>query len=109
MHISALEIVHVAMPLKYPWRTAHGEETNVGSILVRIEGDGESAWAESSPGALPTYCHEWAGGVFACLTQVFGPAIVGQRIDSAEELQSKLAHFAGNQFAKAAIDNAWWV
>ena len=55
MHISALEIFHVAMPLKSPWRTAHGEETSVESILVRIEADGQSAWAESCPGAVPTY------------------------------------------------------
>lgn len=109
MHISALEFFHVAMPLKSCWRTAHGEETAVESILTRIEAEGQSAWAESCPGAMPCYSPEWAGGALACLERWLAPAIVGQRIESGEELQARLAHFAGNHFAKAAIDNAWWV
>lgn len=109
MHIEALEIFQVAMPLLQPWRTAYAEEATVGSILVRIEGDGQTAWGESCPGTTPTYSPEWAGGVFACVAQMLAPALVGQTIKSGEELQARLAHFAGNYFAKAAVDNAWWV
>lgn len=109
MLISAIELFHVAMPLLQPWRTANGDEPTVESVLVRIESQGESAWAESCPGAAPCYSPEWAGGAFACLERWLAPAIVGQTIGSGEELQARLARFTGNPFAKAALDNAWWV
>lgn len=109
MQITSLELFHVAMPLRNPWRTAHGDEATVESILVRIEGDGQSAWAESCPGAMPSYSAEWAGGAMAVLKRWLAPAIVGQSIGSGAELQRRLAHFTGNYFAKAALDNAWWV
>ncbi|MBI1900289.1 MAG: o-succinylbenzoate synthase [Planctomycetia bacterium] len=109
MLIDAVEIHHVAMPLLYPWRTAYGEDAAVESVLVRVESAGQAAWGESSPLAAPCYSPEWAGGVFACVRDWLAPAIVGQEINSGKELQSRLSHFKGNPFAKAALDTAFWV
>jgi O-succinylbenzoate synthase len=58
---------------------------------------------------MPCYSPEWAGGALACLERWLAPAIVGQNIASGEDLQARLSHFTGNPFAKAALDNAWWV
>lgn len=109
MRIDAVEVFQVAMPLISPWRTAYGEDATVESVLVRVHGGGESAWSEASPLAAPCYSPEWAGGVFSVVERWLAPALVGQFIESGEELQKRLAHFKGNQFAKAALDNAWWV
>ncbi|MBL9122962.1 MAG: o-succinylbenzoate synthase [Planctomycetaceae bacterium] len=109
MLITALELYQVAMPLRSPWRTAHGDEATVETVLVRIESGEHVAWAESCPGAMPCYSPEWAGGAFAALQRWLAPALVGQSIDSGADLQRRLAHFTGNYFAKAALDNAWWV
>jgi O-succinylbenzoate synthase len=109
MRIDAIELFHVAMPLLEPWRTAYGEDATVESILVRMQSGNHVAWGESSPLAAPCYSSEWAGGVFACLREWLAPALVGQSIDSGAELQSKLAHFKGNPFAKGALDNTWWI
>ena len=109
MHIDSIELFHVAMPLIYPWRTAYGEDAAIESVLVRMASGEIVAWGESSPLAAPCYSPEWAGGIFACLKQWLAPAIVGQDITSGAALQARLAHFKGNQFAKAAIDTAWWV
>lgn len=109
MRIDAIELFHVAMPLVEPWRTAYGEDDVCQSVLVRMSSGGLSAWAESTPLAAPCYSPEWAGGVFAVLRQWLAPALVGRDIDSGAELQTALAHFKGNPFAKAALDNAWWV
>ena len=109
MRIDAVELFHVAMPLISPWRTAYGEDFTVESVLVRMESEGRYAWAESSPLAAPCYSPEWAGGVFATLKQWMAPTVVGKSVSSGDDMQAKLAHFKGNPFAKAALDNAWWV
>jgi O-succinylbenzoate synthase len=109
MQIDSIELFHVAMPLIYPWRTAYGEDAAIESVLVRMQSGDLVAWGESSPLAAPCYSPEWAAGIFACLRDWLAPAIARQSISSGEELQSRLAHFKGNQFAKAALDCTWWV
>lgn len=108
MRIEAIELYHVRMPLVSPWRTAYGEDAAAESLLVRMEGGGHEGWGESCPLAAPCYSPEWAGGVFATVAQWMGPAVVGEAIGSGQEMQKALAHFKGNSFAKAALDNAWW-
>ena len=109
MRIDSVELFHVAMPLIYPWRTAYGEDAAIESVLVRMQCGDLVAWGETAPFAAPCYSPEWAGGAFGCLRDWLAPAVVGQQIGSGQELQSRLSHFKGNPFAKAALDTAWWV
>ena len=108
MRIDRLDVYHVAMPLKYPWRTAYGEDADIHSVLVRAASGDHYAWAESTPMFAPTYLTESAGGAFYHVAEVFGPHVVGREYETAEELNSRLAVFKGNTFAKAAIEIAWW-
>lgn len=108
MRIDSVELFHVAMPLIEPWRTAYGEDAVCESVLVKMTSDGLSAWAETTPLAAPCYSGEWAGGAFAVLRKWLAPAVVGREIESGAALQQALAHFKGNPFAKAGLDNAWW-
>jgi len=109
MQIDRLDIYHVAMPLISPWRTAYGEDATIESVLVRMQCGPHVGWGESSPLAAPCYSPEWAGGVFACVRDWLAPALLGQWVETGDDLQRKLGHFKGNSFAKAALDTAWWV
>ncbi|MEX2187277.1 MAG: o-succinylbenzoate synthase [Pirellulales bacterium] len=109
MLIDSIHLHHVRMPLVEPWRTAYGEDAAIESVLVRMTSGTHEAWAETSPLAAPCYSPEFATGAFALLRDWLAPAIVGQEIESGEALQRRLGHFKGNPFAKAALDNAWWV
>jgi len=40
--IDSIEAYYVAMPLKYPWRTAYGEDYDIHSILVKAVSEGYS-------------------------------------------------------------------
>jgi O-succinylbenzoate synthase len=51
---------------------------------------------------------EWAAGVLAVLHDWLAPAVVGQSFSAGSELSERLAAFRGNQYAKAALDAAWW-
>ena len=108
MRIDCIELYHVAMPLIYPWRTAYGEDVAVHSVLCRLSSGSAFGWGESSPLAAPCYSPEWAGGVFATVRDWLGPAIIGQDVNSGDELQQLLGVYKGNSFAKAVLDTAWW-
>ncbi len=109
MRIDRIDVYHVAMPLIYPWRTAYGEDAAIEAVLVRMQSGEHVGWGESSPLAAPCYSCEWAGGVYATVRDWLAPALLGQNVESGEDLQQRLGHFKGNHFAKAALDTAWWV
>ncbi|HUG92606.1 MAG TPA: o-succinylbenzoate synthase [Planctomycetaceae bacterium] len=108
MRIDRIELFHVAMPLISPWRTAYGEDAAIHSVLCRMTSGSVDGWGESAPFAAPCYSPEWAGGAFALARDWLAPAILGQDIDSGDDLQRRLAMFKGNPFAKAVLDTAWW-
>ena len=108
MKIDRIELYHVAMPLISPWRTAYGEDADIESVLCRMSSGSVDAWGEASSLAAPCYSAEWAGGVFATARDWLAPALVGEDIADGLELQRRLSHFKGNQFAKAALDSAFW-
>jgi O-succinylbenzoate synthase len=108
MRIDAIDLYHVAMPLLEPWRTACSEETAIESVIVRVSADGLEGWAESAPHRGPLYSPEWAYGVFCVIRDWLGPMLLGHDISSGEALQELLRPVKGNQFAKAALDIAWW-
>ncbi len=108
MRIDEISVFHVAMPLIDPWKTSFGEMREVDTVLVRLTSAGETGWGECAPYAYPNFCPEWAEGCFHLITNVFRPLLLGQEINSPQELQDRLGPFKGNHFAKAAIDLAWW-
>ena len=108
MKIQAIEIYRVAMPLVYPFRTAFGNDETIESILVKLDGGDQVGWGEAAPWRNPAYSPEWAAGMFLLLRDIMGPLLLGEDIASGEELQGRLSGIKGNQFAKAALDTAWW-
>jgi o-succinylbenzoate synthase len=108
MRIDRVELFHVAMKLIYPWKTAYGEDAAIHSVLCRMTSGSVDAWGESAPFAAPCYSPEWADGIFSINRDWLAPAIVGQDIQSGDQLQQKLSLFKGNPFAKAVLDTAWW-
>jgi o-succinylbenzoate synthase len=108
MRITAISIYHVAMPLVYPFRTAYGDDAAIESVLVKMESGGVCGWGETSPLKLPFYSPEWAAGIFLLMRDVLAPRLLGQEIDTAEDLQWRLGPVKGNHFAKGGLDLAWW-
>ncbi len=108
MKIDSIDIFHVRMPLLEPWRTAYGSDAAIETVLTRMRSEGLEGWGEACPLAQPSYSPEYAGGVFAVVRDCFAPRLLGKEILSGEELQRLLQMYKGNQFAKAALDTAWW-
>ena len=77
-------------------------------MLVAVHGGGATGWGEASPGNAPWTGPEWAAGAFSLLRDWLAPAVAGETISTGEDLAKRLDGFRGNQFAKAALDMAWW-
>lgn len=109
MKIESIEIFRVALPMKETFRCACGDEDAVGTVLIKMtSSDGLYGWGESSPGQYPGYCHEWDGGQFLVTRDFLAPRLLGCDIREGEELQDRLSVYKGNNFAKGALDLAWW-
>ena len=108
MYIDAIDLFLVRHPLKRPWRTAYGSDSEILSVIVQMHSGSQSAWSESSPLAMPTYSPEFAQGVYYLNSELFAPLVIGQEIDDATQIEVLFQHFKGNPFAKAAIEMAWW-
>lgn len=106
--IETIEIRRLRLPLRRSWKTAYGSDDSVHPVVVRMHADGLDGWGEAQAFAEPSYCPEHAAGIYATVSQVFAPVLLGQTIDSGEQLQKLLAPYKGNPFAKAALDLAWW-
>ena len=103
MKIDGVEVVHVAMPLIYPWRTAYGADPVIESVLVKFTSGSNEAWGEACTLGAPTYSPEHAAGIFCVLKEHFVDLIVGKEFDTSEDLQYALRWFKGNQFAKVQV------
>ena len=108
MQIDSIEVFHLALPLRQPQQTPFGPIANLETVLVAMRSGDCCGWGESSPGNAPLAGSEWAGGVFSCVRDWLSPLVVGKLADSGSALQELMAAVRGNQFAKAALDMAWW-
>ena len=68
---------------------------------------GALEWGKSASKLTATSPHCQAG-VYQLVTTHMVDCVLGHDVHTGTELQELLAHFKGNPFAKAALDNAWW-
>ena len=109
MRIDRIDLYWARVPLAFVWKTSYGDQHFTDTILVRMEGGGHYAWGESCPPAIPGYSAEHTLGTFHTLREHLAPCIIGQDIESAQDLLDRIAFVKGNQFARAGLEIAWWV
>lgn len=108
MSLDAIEVFHVALPLKQPTRMPWGMSDKLHTVLVRMQSGSVIGWGEASPGNGPWESGEWAAGAFLAIRDWLAPALLEGSVGSAQELQERLRRFGGNRYAKSALDAAWW-
>lgn len=109
MFIEAIEVYYLVLPLKFPYRTAYGEDSHIHSVVVRLISDGIEGWGEATPLYAPTYSPETATSAYFLNSEIFAPALVGRQLNFAKELLRILQIYKGNPLAKAAVESAWWM
>jgi len=107
--IERIDVHWVKIPLAFVWRTSYADQTHTDTLLVRMEAGGQHAWGESCPPYIPGYSAEHTAATFATLREHMAPRVIGQDIESAQDLLDRIAFVKGNQFARAALEITWWI
>jgi len=108
MKIDEIELFHLQLPLTTPLQTACGSWDRLETVYVCMRSGDVAGWGEATAGNGPLWHAESAAGIFLVLRNWLAPAVVGRHVEGGAELRELFAPFRGNQFAKAALDTAFW-
>jgi o-succinylbenzoate synthase len=109
MVIERIDVYWVRVPLAFVWRTSYADQHDTDTLVVRMESEGHHAWGESCPPFIPAYSAEHTLATYHTVREHLAPRLIGQDIDSAQSLLDRVDFVKGNQFARAALEIAWWV
>lgn len=108
MKIDSIDVYLIKNELFFPWTTAYGSDDYATSVLVKMRSGDKVGWSESSCFARPEYSGEYGEGMVNVISKFLVPMVVGKTFDAAEEINAAMDSIKDNQFAKAAIEIAWW-
>ncbi|MEV0265868.1 o-succinylbenzoate synthase [Streptomyces sp. NPDC050617] len=108
MQIDSARVFMLRMPLKEPWKTSFGAQSDIDTVLVRLTSGETTGWGEAAPGTWPRFCGEWGEPTFTLVRDYLLPRLAGAAVDDIDALTGLFAEIRGNTFAKAAVETAWW-
>ena len=108
MKIEKIELHHIEMPLRYPFRTSFGVETIRPCILVEVHGEGVVGWGECVAGHDPFYSEETMETAWHILRDYLVPSVLGQTLSAPQDVPALFRHVRGHPMAKASVENAIW-
>jgi len=107
MHVEAVELRVIALPMVAPFVAAHGTVSSRTAVLVRILGNEDEGWGECAALPEPTYSEEFVDGAYLSLQELLVPRLLAtDRIVTATDLGSVFADVIGHPMAKASIELA---
>ena len=109
MVIERIDVYWVRVPLAFVWRTSYADQHDTDTIVVRMESEGHHAWGESCPPFIPAYSADHTLATYHTVCEHLAPRLIGQDVGSAQDLLDRIDFVKGNQFARAALEIAWWV
>ena len=109
MLIERIDVYWVRVPLAFVWKTSYADQAETDTIVVRMESEGQHAWGESCPPYIPAYSADHTLATYHTVREHLAPRLIGQEIGSAQALLDRIDFVKGNQFARAALEIAWWV
>jgi O-succinylbenzoate synthase len=108
MKLEQITLHHLSMPLISPFETSFGRTTDRECILLEVRSEGLTGWGECVADRDPGYAYETSGTSWHILRDFLIPAVFGQDIADAHELQSIMSQVKGHQMAKAGLEMALW-
>jgi O-succinylbenzoate synthase len=108
MKIEQVEMVHLRMELRAPFRTSFGVEVDRDCILLCVRSEGVEGWGECVATSVPGYNYETVGTAWHILSDFFIPAILGQEIKEIQDFIDRIVHFRGHELARAGLEMALW-
>ena len=108
MKIDRITLTHVRIPLVEPFKISNGEITEKDAILVGVYSGGLVGYGESSPMSGSFYSEETPESTWDCLVGELIPRVLQSPPANVEEVNNLMGSVAGNAFAKAGVETAFW-
>ncbi len=108
MRIDRLELRVLRLPLVRFFETSFGRVYDRTFLLVRVDGEGVSAWGECVADDNPYYSSETVETAWHVITEFLAPLVLGVEFTHPRELFPAMRRVRGHQMAKAALEMAGW-
>ncbi len=113
IHLDAVELVRIRLPLVTPFTTSFGRQTERDALLVHVRGEGADGWGECVTPAAPVYSEEFTDGAALVLRDHLVPRLGASRPGepsddaiTAADVAVRLRGHRGQRMAKAALETA---
>lgn len=104
--VEAFELRRLRLPLRSPFRAAHGTESAKEVLLVRVVGAVSDGWGECAALAEPTYTAEYVAGAHLVLRDHLIPRVLAGGEMGGGGVARALSAVRGHRMAKAALEMA---
>jgi len=108
MKIESVTLHEIHMPLVHFFETSFGRVYSRRILLVKLQADGVTGWAECVAGEDPFYSAEWIESAWPTIKYHLAPLLLGKVVESGRECGALLARVRGHRMAKTALENALW-
>jgi O-succinylbenzoate synthase len=108
VHIDAVDLSVVRLPLVRAFETSFGRMAAREFVLVAVHGDGAVGWGECVADVDPFYSAETTTTAWHILTKYLVPPVLGRRFAHPRELVDAWPPVRGHRMAKAALEMASW-
>jgi O-succinylbenzoate synthase len=106
MRIDAVRLVRFGIPLRSPFRTSFGTQTERDVILVHVVGPDSEGWGENVAGEEPTYSPEFVAASELVLRDHLVPRLLAVTDVHAADVARLLDGVRGWEMAKCALEAA---
>ncbi|MBI4769369.1 MAG: o-succinylbenzoate synthase [Chloroflexi bacterium] len=108
MKIDRIELYHIKMRLKAPFRTSFGVEQDRECVLVVVYAEGGVGWGECVASRFPGYSYETVGTAWHVLRDFLIPVAMPAPLAGVEEFVGRVRPVRGHAMAKAGLEMALW-
>ena len=108
MKIERLELALLKLPLVHFFETSFGRVHDKTFILVRVDGDGVTAYGECVADSDPYYSAETNETAWHIIANFVAPRALGKEFAHPREIFPALKPIRGHNMAKAAFEMAAW-
>jgi o-succinylbenzoate synthase len=106
MKVEAVELIRIGIPLKTPFRTSFGTETERDVLLVHVITQDAEGWGECVAASSPSYSSEFVDGAQDVITRFLLPRLRDAPEIYADGFASLVASVKGHRMAKGALEMA---
>ncbi|MDY6874923.1 MAG: o-succinylbenzoate synthase [Chloroflexota bacterium] len=108
MKIERVELRYIQLPLKHHFETSFGRSFRRDTIVARVWADGVEGWGESPVEDGPWYSPETVETAWHVQRDFLIPMLLGQEIETADQVFDRLALVRGHNMAKTGLEEALW-